>query len=248
MSASPLAEKKSNFWRNLLIALGVIFAAGLFFVAVVVILIWQSVAWLQNAPESKMARYEELKLSPGEEEDVARVIAGVNEAKKEGSVYDEYVTPRVFDGAMERILEDERRKGKAKPDSPLAVRGAFTDGHMSLRLTLPKVEQNAGAPQPKSASPPEPRYINAEAVFDLEIVEGEVTRANVHKLVLRRREAPWLPLMVVRYMVGKAKEKSQKEKDDPVNPFWAIKLLRREGDRLHIMLDGARMKEQETHR
>jgi len=243
MTAPPPSERKSRFWRKVLIGCGVALAAGIFFTAVVVALIWQSVSWLKNAAEPNMAQYEPVGLSRGEDEDVARVMSGINEAKQNGTVYDEYVTPRVFNGAVQKIIDGEQRKGTAKPDAPLFVRGAFVGEHMSLRITVPKTEESVGQ-QPQKAPPailPEAKYINAEAVFDLEIVEGEILRAKVHKLVLRGRDAPLISRWVVNYYIGGLKETSHKLPNDPANPFWAIKLLRREGDRLHLMLDGARM-------
>jgi hypothetical protein len=60
-----------------------------FVIVVVVALIWQSVSWLKNAPEPTMAQYEPLNLSEGEVEDVNRVLAGIDEAKKAGADYDE---------------------------------------------------------------------------------------------------------------------------------------------------------------
>jgi hypothetical protein len=225
-------------------------AVGAFLAAIVVILIWQSVSWLKNAAEPNMAQYEPLTMSLGEEEDVNRVINGINEAKQNGTVYDEYITPRVFNGALQKIIAGEQRKGKAKPDALLAARGAFVNDHLYLRVTVPKTDEAGGQPQPQNAPAailPQGRYINAEATFDLEIVEGEIIRAKVHTLVLRGREAPWLSRMVFnRFFIGGLKENSHKLKNDPANPFWAIKMLRREGDRLHVMLDGARMREQET--
>ena len=250
MNGPPSSGEQSRFWRNVLVGCGVAIAVGAFFTAIVVVLIWQSVSWLKNAGEPNMAQYEPVGLSRGEEEDVARVMSGINEAKQKGDIYDEYVTPRVFNGAVQKIIADEQRKGTAKPDAPLFLRGSFVDDRLSLRITLPAKTEQSGSPQKtQNTSPailPEGKYINAEVVFELEIVEGEIMRAKVHKLVLRGRDAPLLSRWVVNYKIGEIKEDSHKKKNDPANPFWAVKLLRRENDRLHVMLDGARMREQET--
>ncbi|MGD0091676.1 MAG: hypothetical protein ABSE73_17310 [Planctomycetota bacterium] len=250
MNAPSSSGENSGCWRRLLIALGIAVAAGAFLVFVLAILVWQSVAWLKNSGEPRMAEYEPLNLSPGEEEDVQRVMNGINEAKQKDTVYNEYMTTRVFNGAMQKIIEDEQRKATPKPDAPLFVRGAFVDGRMSMRFTIPvKPEETGGPPQPQKAAPglvPERKYVNAEALFDLDIENGEILRAELHKLVLRGRDAPLLVRWVVSYLLGAEKARSHQQKDSPANHFRAIKLLRREGDRLHIMLDGARLREQDA--
>jgi len=227
--------KKFGCLRGCLVALGI----GIFGAAVVAILVWQSVAWLKNAPEERIAQYEPIGLSPGEEEDVARVIAGVDEAKRNGAVYDEYLTPRVFNGAFEKILETERQKGPVKSGTPLFLRGSFEGDHMALKITAPAEGEGSGAPAEK-------KYINAEGVFDLAIENGEITQAKVYKLTLRGRQAPFLSRMVVNWFLGQLKEKTHLEKNSPTNDLAVIKLLRREGDRLHIVLDAKKIAEKEA--
>lgn len=250
VAGQPPGKKRSGCLKAGLIALGLCLLVGGFLTAIVAILVLQAVSWLQNAGEPAMAAYEPLELSPGEQEDIDRVMQGIGEAKDHGSLYDEYVTPAVLNGALQKIIEDERRKGTAKPDAPLAVRGSFVDDCLALRLTLPaKQDQAAGAPPP-GAPPlglPERKYINARAVFELEIVDGVVVKAHVRQLTLRGREAPLLPRLVFNVLLWHWRTSSQQQKGSLQSGLSAVKLFRREGNRLHIILDGQRMIEQETH-
>ena len=251
IAPQPPPKKSSGCLKAALITAGICLAAGFFVTAIVVALVVQSVSWLQNAGEPTMATYEPLALSPGEEEDVERVMKGIGEAKDHGTLYDEYVTPAVFNGAVQKIIDEEHRKGTAKPDAPLAVRGSFVDDCMALKLTLPAKQEQAAAAPAAPAGPalpvPERKYINAQAVFDLEVVDGVVTKAHVRKLTLRGREAPLLPRLVFNVLLWYWRDTSRQQKGSLQSGLSAIKLLRREGNRLHITLDGQRMVEHEVH-
>ncbi|HYG78277.1 MAG TPA: hypothetical protein VEK08_24960 [Planctomycetota bacterium] len=203
------------------------------------ILVWQSVSWLKNAPDPVPATYEPLKLSGGEQEDVERVIIEIEKAKNAGKLYEDYVTPAVFNGLFEKIFEGERLKGKK--DVPLAFRVGLVDkDKLSLKFTSPIVDQ----PSPDG----KPLYINAEIDFEVEIVDGELRKAKVHRLHLRKREAPLLSRMVVNWFVDQARMGTFKDKqgeDQMKEGLKSIKLLKRDGARIHFILDGKEMAAQE---
>ncbi|MCY3022855.1 MAG: hypothetical protein NTW87_28070 [Planctomycetota bacterium] len=226
--------------------------AGLavFFVAVTGLIIWQSLGWLKNAPEERVATYEPLEISEGEREDVNRIMQAVDAAKTQGALVDEYVSPTVFNGVFQAIIEGEKRQGTANKDAPLFVRGSIVNGHMAVKLTTPVKDGQPATPPPEPKTPmlvlPERKYINAEAVFDIEIVDGVITRANVHRLVLRDREAPLTSRLVLDYIVlAQWKKMSREEQNKPDNKLAAVKLLRLEGGRVHIVLDGLKLAEAE---
>jgi len=232
-SPFPPPKKSSGCLKAFLWVAGIV----LFLFIIVAILIWQSVSWLKNAPEPKIATYPALKLAPGEEEDVNRIIASIDQAKQRDALCEEYITPTVFNGLMEKILDGERAKGKL--DVPLFLRAGLVDSDkLELKITQPMKDEKA----PDGAA----LFVNAEVVFRLEIVDGELRQANIDKLVLRGRDAPFLSRVVVNHLVAGIKAASQQDKNNTKeNKLIAIKLLKRDGDRIHIILDGKTMREQD---
>jgi hypothetical protein len=232
-----------------------LFLAGLgavaFITIIIGLLIWQSVSWLMNAAEPVAAQVAPLKLSEGEQEDVLRIIQRVNAAKATGELVEEYLTPTVFNGVMEKTLETDRVKGKK--DVPLWVRGSFagtTD--MQLQMTIP-MEQTQPPPatpvpaQPANQppTPPQKMYINTDVTFQLVVVDGAIEKAHIDSVILRGRQAPLLPRWVLSYFVDQLRTKTQQQRNAPNNRLAPVKLLRRDGDRLHVILDGKKLKEQE---
>jgi hypothetical protein len=233
---SPIVQPKQSMSGCLKVFLWVAgFLAFIFLI--IAILVWQSISWLKNAPESKIATYPALKMSPGEEEDINRVIAAIEQAKARDGLCEEYITANVFNGLLEKILEGDRAKGKK--DVPLFLRAALAeDNKLELKVTQPMKDG-------EKAGDGSPLYVNVEVVFQLEIVDGELRQANVDKLVLRGREAPFLSRVVVNQVVKGIKAESQQNKNSKDNKLAAIKLLRRDGERIHIILDGKKLREQE---
>lgn len=256
-------KKKLGCLKIFLILCGI----AAFFITIAVILVVQAVSWLKNAAEAAPVSYPPLQVSPGEQEDVDRIFKGLEAASERGAVFDEYVTPAVFNAVFEKIIEGERQKPNAKKnEGPVTIRAAFAGDKLAVKTSFyaeengekppkgkdkpkPKtdgketLEQDPPAPRP---APEPPKYINAEAVFELEIEEGEITKLSVDSVKLRGREAPFLPRVVLNFFLSQLKEKSRLEKTNPGNKLSAVKLLKREGERLHIIVDGKRMHDAEN--
>ncbi len=224
---APRPSSSSGCLRALLWILGV-FVFGIIILA---LLIWQSVSWLKNAPERTAATYPPLQLSGGEKEDVDRVMQGIQQAKNKDSLLEEYITPAVFNGLMEKLLEHERAKGKA--EVPLTVRGALAENNqLRIQMTVPTKQESTEL------------FINADAVFRVEVVDGEIKDIGVSKLILRGRETPLLARWVVNMGVEGVKQSTKQDKGE-VHRLKGIKLLKRDGDRLHFILDGKAIREQD---
>jgi hypothetical protein len=88
--------------------------------------------------------------------------------------------------------------------------------------------------------PPPTQYINAEATFDLEIVDGAITKARVHRLVCHGRPAPFLVRVGANVALWFVKKEKEKVKDRPENALGVVRLLKHENGRLHVILDGQR--------
>lgn len=233
-------KKSSGCLKVFLIVAGVV----VFCILVVGIMIYQSVSWLSNAPETSATVYPPLTFSEGEQEDIDRVIVSVDQAKRKQTVVEETsITPAVFNGVIQRILDGERAKHPQKKDIPLAIRGDFDSGQMHLKITMPVPPEKAPKGSPKS-----PLFINGEAWFNIEIVEGEIKQLSIDRILIRGKDAPFLARVFLNHFIDIARQENQRLKKSPENPLSAIKLLKREGDRLHIILDGKRMFEQEERK
>lgn len=201
------------------------------------ILVWQTVSWVQNIAQPTPITFPALTPSAGEQEDIQRVLQGLNDAKQKGQEFDEYMTPAVFNGVLDRILQGERAKGK--PEVPLGVRGSFVGDAIKLELST-QADQKALEAAGKQGSAT-PYYVNAEAVFKLEIVDNEAKAIELKQLKVGGRDAPGILMWVIRKQTEAFMLESKNLKNRPDNPFGAIKLLRREGERLHLILDGKKM-------
>ncbi|HYF52433.1 MAG TPA: hypothetical protein VEJ63_23705 [Planctomycetota bacterium] len=207
---------------------------------IVGILVWQAISWVKNAPESTIAVAEPLNLSEGEKEDVARIVRALTTAGHEDKTIDESVTPRVFNGVIEFIMKEEEKKNNRKPDDAVAFRSDFKGDVMRIRVTVPAKDMDTG--QLKQGM-----YLNVDCEADLEIVDGEFTKLDVKRVALGGKDAPLVARMFINWGVTGMKQAAKQAKADPTknpdNPLRVIKLLKREGDRLHVVLDGAQFKD-----
>lgn len=204
---------------------------------IVGIIVWQIVSWLSNMVQPTPATFTPLAISAGEKQDVDRILQGLTDAKQKGLEFDEYVTPTVFNGVLERILQAERDKGKT--DVPLGVRAGFENGSMTIQFSAKADQKQLDTAGKQGATIP--YYMNGSAKFDLEIVDGAPKKIAVQSLKLGGREAPALILWVIRTHLDEAVKQQNFKNPQGENPFGAIKLLKREGDRLHLILDGKKI-------
>jgi hypothetical protein len=235
--------KKSSFGCLKIVAI----AAGVLALLLIVfgVLVWQSISWAKNAPESKIASYPPLNLSDGEKEDVGRIIGKLSTAQRDKALVDEYVSPEVFNGVLEKIIEGEKLKpkNKGKKDQPLYLRGGFSGQDLELKMTVPAPDANS----------PTPEYVNAAIIFDLEIEDGKFKVLDV-KQVLVHDQPP--PLFARWYLESLAKLLRQNNfpnqaaqggtaQPNPLEGLKVFKLVKREGDKIHFVLDGSKMKAEE---
>jgi len=231
---AAMPEKQSSFGCLKIL---IIMAA---FVAVVLlifgILVWNTIAWFQNSPEPKMASYPPLQLSAGEKEDVSRIITELGTATQSGTDVDEYVTAQVFNGVLEKIMEDERKKKTAKADAPLNFRAAVVSNGFEVKVTVPYTDQSTKQVMQNM-------YVNIDVVGDIEIANGHIAELNISKLTLKDEQAPLLARMFYGRITEALKADQEKKAE-----FGPIKTLKREGERVHFVLDGKKLKEQEDRK
>lgn len=227
------AQGMSGCLKALLIVAG--FLA--FCMLIVGIIVWQVVSWVSNMVQPTPTNFTPLTLSAGEQEDVQRILQGLTDAKQKRQEFDEYVTPTVFNGVLERILQGERDKGKK--DVPIGVRAGFDGGLMTIQFSAQADQKQLDTAGKQGATIP--YYMNGEAKFDVEIVDGEPKNIAVESLKLGGREAPAVIMWVIRTQLNEALQQKNYKKPSGENPFEGIRLLKREGDRLHLILDGKKI-------
>ena len=227
-TAGPQPQKSSGCLRWFLICAGIV----AFMFMLVVLVVWQFVSWIKNAPEPTAASCPALVLSEGEQEDVARVLTNIESVKKTRSDMDESISPAVFNGVLERMLEGERQKHLKQQDVPLFLRASLADNALNVKTSVPYIP-----------ALPAKMYLNMEIQGQVEIVEGEIKRLHVDKAVVRGTEAPFLGRFIMRFFTDAITQQNREPKNRDTNELRAIKLLKIEGGRLHVILDGKIMDE-----
>ncbi|HLX61147.1 MAG TPA: hypothetical protein VKX17_07675 [Planctomycetota bacterium] len=230
------SQKSGSSWGCCLLKiLGVIMGLALIVAIAVGIVVWRAGAWVADIAEPAPAVHAPLVISAGEKEDVQRVVAELDKAEKTNGVIDESVTPAVFNGVIETLLADEAAKDKDMKDD--VVRVGFDGDHLSVDTTW-KLQEKQGPP----------KYANIVATFDAEIVEGKINKLELVSLKSGGREAPTLIRWPISFMLWAIKESiNNPNAQNPQNlktakEFEAFKLIKREGDRIHIIVDGSKFK------
>jgi hypothetical protein len=228
----PLPQKKRGISCMGIIAI----FSGIFAVLLLIvgILVWQAVSWIKNAPEATMSITDKVKLEPGEEEDANRIIHEIDDvSKKKGNLIDESTTLNVLNGIVQFIIEEEAKKSPQKPDNAIAARFALKGDGYNAKVVMPARDADTGAVIPGM-------FLNIDVDFDAEIVDGKFTKLEVHRFALGNKEAP-LAARVFLYFgakgmrEGKVDDDKQKDFQDGMK---AIRLLKREGERIHLIVDG----------
>src|SRR5262249_48135058 len=160
--------------------------------------------------------------------------------KQDKSMVDETITPMILNGLIERILQEAIAKNKEIEGT--TVRLGFEGEHMKAEVTWKAHDKQSG----------QVHYFNFSTLFDAEVQEGKITKLELHNFSAGGREAPFLVRMVISFMVTGFKELVNNGANNPnndpklrqqVKSFEALKLLKREGDRLHIVVDPSKFQE-----
>ena len=232
----PVPERKSSFGCLKILAI----VAGIFAIMLIIfgILVWQTISWFKNAAEPTIATYAPLNLSEGEKEDVDRIIMKVSTAQASKAIVDEYVTPEVFNGVMEKIIAEDKKKNKSKANDTVVFRGGFHDNDYEVKFST----------SIKDASSTTPQFVNIDLFFDCEMDEGRFTKLDVKQVIMHDRPVPFFARLYLSTVTkaleqtGKAPPAASGTQQNPFEDLKIIKLLKREGNKIHVILDGAKMK------
>ena len=233
----PTPQKKSSFGclKILLIVAGIIAVMVIIFA----ILVWQTISWFTNAAEPTMATYAPLTLSDGEKEDVNRVYTKLMTAQPNKALVDEYVTPEVFNGVVEKYIESLKTKNKSTANDKTIFRASFSGDDYEVKFTN-SVNEAGSSTQ---------KFVNIDMFFDCEMEDGKFKKLDVKQVVMHDRPVPFFARLYLSTITkalettGKAPESAtQPGQKNPMEDFKVIKLLKREGNKIHVILDGAKMK------
>lgn len=228
-------KSKSSCGCCFLKILAVCFVLGIIVAGVAGYFVYNSVAWFATAAETAPATYPPLEISAGEQQDVERVIQKLQAGKTQKDAIDETISPAVFNGIIAQIMQGEKDKGKKSDleEFRLNIEG----DHFQVALTTKTQSQDKNNPGPA--------YLNLKSSFDLEIADGKIVDMTVHSLAAGGKEAPsWFKLFANKMLEG-VRDGTNKGTDENLKKLNVIKLLKRDGDRLHVILDPSKFDQPE---
>jgi hypothetical protein len=177
--------------------------------------------WVKRGAEPAPRPLPPLRLSPGEETELTAMREGYLKCHREKKDFEALLTP-----AQINVLADEgQTRKRAKGETVYPFRLSFAGGKFELRGTAP--------------APNEPdKFWNFTLRGDLEIRDGKVAHWQVDSMTLAGEEPPAGALTVARRAIAEQLRKVENGEAPGKEDLKRIKLLKREGDRLRLILDG----------
>lgn len=200
-------------------------------VIVLVISGYNAVQWMQQGAEATPASYPKVELTAAEEIELQGLLVTLDRAQRNGNTFDATFAPKLLNEFVRRELQKQKDAGTNEIEGFEIT--SVGDG-IRVRLTV----KDKGSSQ----------YVNLDITGDLSLDDRKFD-GRVDSVKLAGREAPWLVMWFVRTWISAAKGGNFKIENDPqaqkkLDEFLAKhKLLKREGDKFHVILDGARLKE-----
>lgn len=194
-------------------------------VIVLVVSTYNAVQWLQQGAEATPTQYPSLELTPAEEMDMVSHQVTFDRAQRNGNDFDVTFPPKLFNEFLRREAKKSKDASKGEPFEGGDV--TFLEDGLKIRATWKDANSN--------------QYINLIATGDFSIEQGTI-RARLDSLKLADRDAPWVAMWIAHKALAAA-ETGQVSKDGKPDPNFErfkkmFKLLKREGDKIHVILDG----------
>ncbi|MBE7466034.1 MAG: hypothetical protein HS116_21370 [Planctomycetes bacterium] len=212
-NAAPPAKKGMGCWLYVLFLLGFL-GLGIVIIAV---LFYNSISWVAESMEGEALPPVVTELNPAEQADLWKKVVQYRQCYQEKKDFETYLTFEQFNYFLQHEIDKKKAKGLKEP---LA--------HVYLKPEGDKIRATWSIYQEK-----EGKYLNLETLGDLQ-VESRKLSVTLDELKMGGKEAPSLVMWFARNFAQKAQEDQHK------NPKAqeAVKLLKREGDKIHIHLDG----------
>ncbi|MCZ7643711.1 MAG: hypothetical protein M5U26_00260 [Planctomycetota bacterium] len=216
-SAQP-PKKKSGLgcWLWVLIFLGLFLLA----VGICVYSVVSTFKWIENAAESAPQQVPAVNLSDPQVLDLQQTYLKYRACYLEKKDFEAMLT---FD-QLNHIIQEEKKKQENRQDPEAKDRIHFETAGDAIRTRFTHYDKDTG------------RYLNVECVGNAYIENRQLT-LTIDSLKMAGKEAPWGVRKLANWFVSAVKEE-QSKKSDEQNPLRFIKLLKREGDKIHVILDG----------
>ena len=221
-ATQPPRSRLGCFWKGFLISLAVL-------LLIVLLVGWQAYrtkSWIENGAESTPATPPQVRLSAEEEQGLNETRSSYEASYREKKDFDAVLTPAQFNRIVEDQIRNERAAGKQPGVEALQL--AFEGRETVVRGAAP-VRERPGM------------YHNFEVRGEVAVDHGHAAW-SLGAIRLRGQEPPWAALVVARIAIGKKlTEQEELFTKGQDSLFSRIKLLRREGDKVHLILDGAHL-------
>lgn len=221
---NPPTRKGMSLGCQIVIALAVLLLVGVIFIG---ISISSLVSWVNNGKENAPTKYAPVKLAPEQEQELWRILTAYKKAYDTKTDFDASFTPELLNGFVESEIAKKKSAGTHKANDAEAVQVAFEGNQTVLRMSVPADEPG--------------KYQNFE-VRGAFGVEGGKLIGKVDQVKLAGREAPWLARVFIDQFLDAARKGDLKDRNGQgQNPLDGIKVLRREGEKIHVVVDGSKL-------
>jgi len=191
-----------------------------------VVLFADTVSWFANAAQPKPVSYPPVHLSAKEELELRKIEQQLVRVKANGQDLDILVSPNqlnaFLEGEKQRKVTTEGKEPKKTP----AVRFSFEGEDTVLRASI-SIENK--------------HYLNLEVAGRLSVRDGK-PKLRVKRLKLGGQDAPWLVMAFLQRFLPKLEKATFKDRGTRI-VFETVKVLERQGSRIHLVLDGKKLQE-----
>ncbi|MCW8131666.1 MAG: hypothetical protein KIS92_15070 [Planctomycetota bacterium] len=198
-------------------------------VVVVALIIGASISWLSNGREAAMSVYPAPALTTGQQFEMGKIHADHLKAYHGKTDWDVVFTPELFNAFAAEQIRKKKADGTFQKGEAEGVELQFQGNDTVLRFSY--------------AERKEPGFYNFELRGDPHIENGKFL-GRVDKVILAGKESPWLARKIIDSFVEAARKgelKNEQSANPQENPLAGVKLLRREGDKIHFIVEAGKV-------
>lgn len=207
------------------VALGC-FSIILLIVLVVAVIFVNAISWVSNGREAASATYSAPELDLAQQLELGKIHAKHKISYAAESELDVSFTPELFNAFIASDIKKRKADKTFKKGEPEGMDIRFDGQDVIIRTTYEDQEQGG--------------YYNVELRGDPHF-ENSKFLGRVDSIKLANKEAPWLARKFIDFAIDAARKGELKNDKGPhanENPFEAIKLIKREGDKIRIVIKG----------
>jgi len=204
---------------------GILIMGGLLLLLIILV-IWQVLSvksWIEDGMESSPAALPQPELTEEEQKGIEDIYTSYPKHYEKGTDVDVLLTPAQFNSLVAENIAKEKAKGRKVDLDALQV--SF-DGPATVLRGTALVPEREGL------------YYNFEVRGEFAIENAKAT-CNVEQVRLRGVDAPFSAKTVMREALRKGLTEQEKRFNEGRDSIFArLKLLKREGDKIHVILNG----------